>query len=269
MMRVCHLNTCPVGVATQDPRAAREVRGQARARGELHALHRRGTARDHGAARLPHRRGNGRPRGPARADAAPSTTGRRRASTSRTCSTQPEVDPDWGRYCQDEQDHGLEKSLDVTVLLDLCKPAIERGEEVVADLPIRNVNRVVGTITGSEITRKYGAKGLPEDTIRLHFRGSAGQSFGAFIPPGHDALARRRRQRLRRQGPLGRQDRRLPAARGHVRRRGQHHRRQRRALRRDRAARPSSAAWRASASASATAACTRSSRRSATTAANT
>ncbi|MDQ1241143.1 MAG: glutamate synthase large chain, partial [Pseudomonadota bacterium] len=51
-------------------------------------------------------------------------------------------------------------------------------------LPIRNVNRVVGTITGSEITRKYGAKGLPEDTIRLHFRGSAGQSFGAFIPPG-------------------------------------------------------------------------------------
>jgi glutamate synthase (ferredoxin) len=96
----------------------------------------------------------------------------------------PEVDPDWGRYCQDEQDHGLDKSLDLTVLLDLCAPAIERREEVVAELPIRNVNRVVGTITGSEITRKYGAKGLPEDTIRLHFRGSAGQSFGAFIPPG-------------------------------------------------------------------------------------
>jgi glutamate synthase (ferredoxin) len=70
------------------------------------------------------------------------------------------------------------------VLLDMCQPAIERGEEVVAELPIRNVNRVVGTITGSEITLKHGAKGLPEDTIRLHFRGSAGQSFGAFIPPG-------------------------------------------------------------------------------------
>jgi glutamate synthase (ferredoxin) len=96
----------------------------------------------------------------------------------------PEVDPDWGRYCQDEQDHGIDRSLDVTVLLDLCAPALERGEEVVAELPIRNVNRVVGTITGSEITRKYGAGGLPEDTIRLHFRGSAGQSFGAFIPPG-------------------------------------------------------------------------------------
>jgi glutamate synthase (ferredoxin) len=96
----------------------------------------------------------------------------------------PEVDPDWGRYCQDAQDHGIERSLDVTVLLDLCRPAIERGEEVVAELPIRNVNRVVGTITGSEITRKYGARGLPEDTVRLHFRGSAGQSFGAFIPAG-------------------------------------------------------------------------------------
>jgi glutamate synthase (ferredoxin) len=96
----------------------------------------------------------------------------------------PEVDPDWGRFCQDEQDHGIERSLDMTVLLDLCRPAIERGEDVVAELPIRNVNRVVGTITGSEITRRHGAKGLPEDTIRLHFIGSAGQSFGAFIPPG-------------------------------------------------------------------------------------
>jgi glutamate synthase (ferredoxin) len=94
------------------------------------------------------------------------------------------VDPDWGRYCQDEQDHGIERSLDMTTLLELCRPAIERGEEVVAELPIRNVNRVAGTITGSEITRRHGAKGLPDDTIRLHFRGSAGQSFGAFIPPG-------------------------------------------------------------------------------------
>ncbi len=59
---------------------------------------------------------------------------------------------------------------------------------MVAELPIRNVNRVVGTITGSEITRRHGAKGLPEDTIRLHFRGSAGQSFGAFIPPGMSLL---------------------------------------------------------------------------------
>ena len=70
------------------------------------------------------------------------------------------------------------------MLLDLCKPAIERGEKVAADLPIRNVNRVVGTITGSEITKRHGADGLPEDTIDLKFTGSAGQSFGAFVPRG-------------------------------------------------------------------------------------
>jgi glutamate synthase (ferredoxin) len=69
-------------------------------------------------------------------------------------------------------------------LLDLCKPAIERGEKVTGELAIRNVNRVVGTITGSEVTRKWGAKGLPEDTIHLKFNGSAGQSFGAFMPKG-------------------------------------------------------------------------------------
>ena len=63
-------------------------------------------------------------------------------------------------------------------------PAIERGENVKAQLPIRNVNRVVGTIVGSEITRKYGSAGLPEDTIDLNFKGSAGQSFGAFVPRG-------------------------------------------------------------------------------------
>src|SRR5213078_4074982 len=57
-------------------------------------------------------------------------------------------------------------------------------EKVEAKLPIRNVNRVVGTITGSEITRKYGPAGLPDDTIQLHFSGSAGQSFGAFVPRG-------------------------------------------------------------------------------------
>ncbi len=89
-----------------------------------------------------------------------------------------------GRYCQIPQDHSLEQALDYQVLLDMCKPALERGEPVAATLPIRNANRVVGTMLGSEVTRRYGAEGLPEDTIRLRFRGSAGQSFGAFIPKG-------------------------------------------------------------------------------------
>ena len=97
---------------------------------------------------------------------------------------QPEVPTDVGRFCQIPQDHGLEKALDNTVLLKLCEPAIERKEKVVAALPIRNVNRVVGTIVGSEITRRWGAEGLPEDTIEINFTGSAGQSFGAFMPKG-------------------------------------------------------------------------------------
>jgi glutamate synthase (ferredoxin) len=83
-----------------------------------------------------------------------------------------------------DQDHGLEKSLDKQVLLKLCEPALARREEVSATLPINNTNRVVGTITGSELTRRFGPEGLPEDTIKLHFKGSAGQSFGAFIPKG-------------------------------------------------------------------------------------
>jgi glutamate synthase (ferredoxin) len=82
------------------------------------------------------------------------------------------------------QDHGLEKSLDIRVLLNLCKPALEKGEKIRATLPIKNTDRVVGAILGSDITRKYGAEGLPEDTIVLNFIGSAGQSFGAFVPKG-------------------------------------------------------------------------------------
>ena len=96
----------------------------------------------------------------------------------------PEVDSDVGRFRQIPQDHGIDKSLDVTRLLDLCRPAIERGEKVRAEVPIRNVNRVVGTITGSEVTKKWGPKGLPDGTIQIKFKGSAGQSFGAFVPAG-------------------------------------------------------------------------------------
>jgi glutamate synthase (ferredoxin) len=96
----------------------------------------------------------------------------------------PDVDDSVGTYCQKEQDHGLHRALDNTHLLALCKPAIDRGEKVRVELPITNINRVVGTITGSEVSRKYGSKGLPEDTIELKFNGCAGQSFAAFTPPG-------------------------------------------------------------------------------------
>jgi glutamate synthase (ferredoxin) len=90
----------------------------------------------------------------------------------------------YGRTCQIPQDHGLDKTLDGSTLLELAKPALEDRKPVRATLPIRNTNRVVGTMTGSEITRRYGPAGLPDDTVHFHFKGSAGQSFGAFIPPG-------------------------------------------------------------------------------------
>ncbi|RNA65804.1 glutamate synthase large subunit [Prosthecochloris sp. ZM_2] len=82
------------------------------------------------------------------------------------------------------QDHGLDESLDMQTLLKLCEPAIKRGEKVNTNLPIRNINRVVGTMVGNEVTKAYGSEGLPDDTIHLKFNGSAGQSFGAFIPKG-------------------------------------------------------------------------------------
>jgi glutamate synthase (NADPH/NADH) large chain len=183
MMRVCHLNTCPAGVATQDPRLrakfagkpehvvnfmrfiaeeVRELMAQLGFRtieemvGHVDRLEPR-KAVDHWKAK---------------------------GLDFSNILYQPDAGPEVGRFCQVKQDHGLEKSLDLTVLLDLCLPAIARGEKIVAQMPIHNVNRVVGTITGSEVTKKWGAQGLPEDTIQIHFNGSAGQSFGAFMPKG-------------------------------------------------------------------------------------
>jgi glutamate synthase (ferredoxin) len=183
MMRVCHLNTCPAGIATQDPRLrekyagkpehvvnfmrfiameVREIMAQLGFRSVEEMVGR--VDRLEGRKAIDHWKAKG--------------------LDFSNLLYQPDVGADTGRFCQMAQDHGLEKSLDLTQLLDLCKPAIERGERVSAELPIRNVHRVVGTITGSEITRKYGAAGLPEDTIRIRFKGSAGQSFGAFMPRG-------------------------------------------------------------------------------------
>src|SRR5262249_17059675 len=97
---------------------------------------------------------------------------------------QPQVGPEVAIRRVVEQDHGLDRSLDMTTLLPMCKPALERKEPVDIRLPIRNVHRTVGTILGSEITSRCGPDGLPDDTIRIHFTGAAGQSFGAFVPRG-------------------------------------------------------------------------------------
>jgi glutamate synthase (ferredoxin) len=183
MMRVCHLDTCPVGVATQNPELRKKFSGD-----PSHVVHfMRFIAQEMREimAKLGVRTVNelvGRTDliEPKKAIAHWKAKGLDLSNIL----YRPKVADDVGRYCQIPQDHGLDQALDTTALLQLCKPAIERGERVEATLPIRNVNRVVGTITGSEITRKYGAAGLPEDTITLKFQGSAGQSFGAFVPKG-------------------------------------------------------------------------------------
>ena len=182
MMRVCHLNTCPAGVATQDPhlrqnfigkpehtvnfmqfiaQELREIMAQLGFRTLNEMVGRTDVLEAKQA--IAHWKAKG-------LDISP-------------ILHQPEVGEEVGRYCQIPQDHGLEKSLDITVLLDLCQEAIAAGKPVKATLPIQNTNRVVGTILGNEITKRHW-EGLPEDTIHLHFQGSAGQSFGAFVPKG-------------------------------------------------------------------------------------
>src|SRR5699024_2270954 len=88
------------------------------------------------------------------------------------------------RFNTQSQNHRLEESMDMKKLLRICKPALENQKPIRAKLKINNVDRVVGTIIGSEISKRYGENGLPEDTIKLTFVGSAGQSFGAFTPKG-------------------------------------------------------------------------------------
>jgi glutamate synthase (ferredoxin) len=183
MMRVCHLNTCPVGVATQDPRLrARFTGAPDNVVNFMHfvAEELREIMAKLGIKTLNELVGRTDLLVPWKAIEHWKAKGVDLTSILH----QPNVGPEVGRYRQQEQDHGLDKSLDLTKILDLCQPAIQRGEKVRAELPIINVNRVVGTITGSEVTKKYGPKGLPEDTIYLKFHGSAGQSLGAFMPRG-------------------------------------------------------------------------------------
>ncbi len=95
----------------------------------------------------------------------------------------PEVGPDVATHCVEKQNHGLEGALDWK-LVELCRPAIEQQKKVKLDLPIRNVNRTVGTILSSVIAKRYRLEGLPPETIHIKFTGSAGQSFGAFLARG-------------------------------------------------------------------------------------
>ena len=182
MMRVCHLNTCPVGVATQDPELREKFTGDPQyvvnfmkfvaqdlreymaklgfrtvdeMIGRVDKLKQRET--DHWKAR--------------KLDLSP-------------ILHRPDNADSVGTRCMIKQNHGLDNAIDIQTLMDICDPALSEGKSVRATLPINNTNRVVGTIVGSELTRRHGADGLPEDTIHIKFNGSAGQSFGAFIPNG-------------------------------------------------------------------------------------
>jgi glutamate synthase (ferredoxin) len=182
MMRVCHLNTCPVGVATQDPLLRQKFTGDPAYTVNFMrfiAQEVRELMASLGFRSLSEMVGRTDILEPKKAV----DHWKAKGLDISNILYQPEVGPEVGRYCQISQDHGLDKSLDITMLLDLCKDAIEQGTPVKATLPIRNINRAAGTILGNEITKRHW-EGLPEDTVQLHFQGSAGQSFGAFVPKG-------------------------------------------------------------------------------------
>jgi glutamate synthase (ferredoxin) len=183
MMRVCQKNTCPVGIATQDPELRKNFEGKPEHVVNFMtfiAMEFREIMAELGFRTINEMVGHVECLDTNEATAHWKANGVDLTSIFH----KPDVGEEVGGYHQIDQDHGLKDALDNTHLLTLCKPAIERGEHVRVELPIINVNRVVGTITGSEVSRKYGSKGLPEDTIELKFTGSAGQSFAAFTPPG-------------------------------------------------------------------------------------
>jgi glutamate synthase domain-containing protein 2/glutamate synthase domain-containing protein 1/glutamate synthase domain-containing protein 3 len=182
MMRVCHLNTCPVGIATQDPVLRKKFAGTPE-----HVVNfmtfiaeeLREVMAELGFRTVEEMVG--------RVDKLETreaiTHWKARGLDLTEILHRPEV-PEWiPIHCTQAQDHGLEKALDNT-LIERCRPALEHGTPVEVSLPIRNVNRTVGTMLSAEVSRRYGGAGLPAETIRLRFNGSAGQSFGAFLAPG-------------------------------------------------------------------------------------
>jgi glutamate synthase (ferredoxin) len=182
MMRVCHLDTCPVGVATQNPELRKLFTGTPD--NVVNFLHFIAEDLRKVMARLGFRTIDEMVGRTDRLRQRPTEHWKAKGLDLTPLLHRPDVGDEVGLHCTKTQDHGIEQCLDMTTLLEACRPAIERGESVRGEYPIANTNRVTGTITGSEITKRYGPDGLPEDTVQFKFNGSAGQSFGAFIPPG-------------------------------------------------------------------------------------
>lgn len=184
MMRVCNLDTCPVGVATQSPKLRKRFAG----RPEYVENFMKFIAQDLrewmakiGVRTINEMIGHVEKLGQKKIE----NNWKAKEIDFSSLLYQPKIcSNDYERYHNQSQDHELDKTLDMNTLLHLCAPALEKGTPISAKLEIRNTDRVTGTILSSEITRKYGEQGLSEDTINLTFTGSAGQSFGAFLASG-------------------------------------------------------------------------------------
>jgi len=182
MMRKCHLNTCPVGVATQDPELRKKFEGKPE-----HVVNyfffvaeeARALMAKLGVRKLDELIG--------RSDLLDTRKGiehwKAKGLDFTRIFEQPQMPADVARHHTETQDHGLEKALD-NRLVELSQPALERGEKVTIETPVRNINRTVGTMLSWHIAQRYGHEGLPDDTIHVRLAGSAGQSFGAFLAKG-------------------------------------------------------------------------------------
>ena len=182
MLRKCHLNTCSVGVATQDPELRKRFAGQPEhvinyfffVAEELRQI----------MAEMGFRTINEMVGRLDRLDTREAIEHwKARGLDFSKLLKMPEVPDDIATYCCEEQDHGLDRALD-NKLIELCADAVETGAPIELDMPISNANRTVGTTLSYGIALKYGEDGLPEDTIRINFTGSAGQSFAAFMAKG-------------------------------------------------------------------------------------
>jgi glutamate synthase (NADPH/NADH) large chain len=182
MMRKCHLNTCPVGIATQDPLLRQHFAGQpehvinfffyiAEQVRELMAQIGFRTM-DEMVGRVD------------KLETRPAVTHwKARGIDLAQILYSPPLPERVKRHCVQKQDHGLDSVLDIQLIV-LAREALEHGTPIEAKLTIRNIHRSVGAMLGGQIARRYGSAGLPDETIRFNFRGSAGQSFAAFLPRG-------------------------------------------------------------------------------------
>ena len=181
MMRVCHLNTCPVGIATQDPELRKKFTGKPEFVEHFFkfiAQEVRELMSELGFRTMDEMIGQ-----VDRLNVKPALEHWKAHGLDLSAILYDPPAGDHPRRHTTAQDHGLERALDQK-LIELCKDALEGRGDAEVSLPIRNVNRTVGTLLGYEVTSRFGGEGLPDETIRLKFEGSAGQSFGAFVPRG-------------------------------------------------------------------------------------